>query len=419
MEFLLSQNSWAGEKPVNISLPDNWDVQYLAGKGDSLPIFTKEEIKAALNHTYGSKPLSEYVKGKENIAILIDDLSRGTPTQPIAEAVLDILLEAGVPKKGIRFISALGAHGAMCRRDFVEKLGEDIVAEYPTYNHNPYENCEKIGETSEGVPIELNREVLKCDFRIGIGSVVPHPVNGFGGGGKIVMPGIASMKTIEGTHMAAVMASVKSGLNPVRESGKLEPSKPFRNQIEEIMKISGFEFKIDAVVNTKKEIIGLFAGDPIEEYYAAVDFAKDLYCVTPKQPFDVVIANANFKGSEASIAGNTAAMALDQEKGGDLVIVNHVPFGQVIHYGCSPFGMTEKMGGFMWFGHSKKAKGVNRMIIYSPYRDYFSRESFCDPEEIIWATTWEEVEKLLSERGAGTRCGVFADSTIQNIRWNE
>ncbi len=414
MKFQLAQNSWAGEAPVEIRLPESWHVEYLSGRNDTLPPLTKGQLMERLAAPIGSPSLYQLAQGKREVCLLIDDTSRGTPAQPVAEAVLEILLSAGVPKGGIRFLNACGAHAPMNASDFRQKLGWDIVREYPTYNHNPYEHCRRIGETSAGIPVELNQEFLDCDLRIGIGSLVPHPVNGFGGGGKIVMPGVASIQTIRGTHFDAIKATIDSGINPVRESGNLETSRVFRQQIDEIVSMSGFEFKIDCAVSSRKEIVDLFAGDPVSAYYAGCAAAKDLYTVSPSTPYDVVIANANFKGSEATIGASTAALALDPHRGGDLVMVNHVPFGQVVHYGSSAFG--KDFGGFMWFGLGKKPKGVRRMILYTPYQEWSSAAFYCDPALITWASTWDEVERLLKDHGPGTRCGVFADATIQTLR---
>ena len=83
-------------------------------------------------------------------------------------------------------------------------MGERIIREYAVFNHNPYDNCAEVGFTPNGIRVSLNREFLSCDLKIAIGGVVPHPLNGFGGGGKIIMPGIASAETINGTHATKV-----------------------------------------------------------------------------------------------------------------------------------------------------------------------------------------------------------------------
>ena len=196
MKYTLAQNRWYGDQPVDIELPDDWNVQFLSSGGDQYPALTKEDLRERFKGAVGTAPIRELAKGHEQVAIIFDDLTRATPAQPIAEVLLEELLAAGIKKENIRFICAPGLHGALMRNDFIKKLGEHIVREYAVYNHNPYESCVEVGVTPNGIKIEINAEFMACDLRIGIGSLVPHPLNGFGGGGKLVMPGIASANTI-------------------------------------------------------------------------------------------------------------------------------------------------------------------------------------------------------------------------------
>jgi len=53
--------------------------------------------------------------------------------------VFDSLFDAGIKPEQIRFISALGTHRPMTRNELAGKLGEDIVMDYPVYNHNAWD----------------------------------------------------------------------------------------------------------------------------------------------------------------------------------------------------------------------------------------------------------------------------------------
>ena len=86
MEFTMQQNAWQGFRPVTIRLPDHWEVEYHGIPGDDLPQMTKEQIKEKLNRPYGMKPLRELARGRKEVAIVFDDITRGTPTQVMAEA---------------------------------------------------------------------------------------------------------------------------------------------------------------------------------------------------------------------------------------------------------------------------------------------------------------------------------------------
>ena len=59
---------------------------------------------------------------------------------------------------------------------------------------------EYIGETSSKVPVEINKMVIESDFKISLGTIKPHEMTGFSGGAAIIIPGVASRKTIRYNH---------------------------------------------------------------------------------------------------------------------------------------------------------------------------------------------------------------------------
>ena len=411
-EYTLAQNRWYGDEPTTISLLDDWDVQFLSSRGDERSALSAEQIRERFRHPVGSRTIRELAENAEQVVIVFDDLTRGTPVQPIAEAVLEELHAAGIPKNHIRFICGTGLHGAHSRNDFARKLGERIIREYAVFNHNPYDNCAEVGFTPNGIRVSLNREFLSCDLKIAIGGVVPHPLNGFGGGGKIIMPGIASAETINGTHATKVKSSMSGGKNPLAGSGNLSDDS-FRSEVEACCCLSGLNVVCDALLNTRCEMWELVVGDPLEAYYEAVRRADGMYGVKLGGQKNVVIANANAKASEAGIAMYTGMMAL-QPPCGDLVLVDFTP-GQCVHFGSGPMGFLPDMGGRAYSGIRDRISLMKRLIVYSPYPDYTSACWFCKPEQMIWCETWDEVLALISDNGPGTTAAIFSDATIQYI----
>ena len=86
------------------------------------------------------------------------------------------------------------------KADQEKKLGKKTANRFPVFNHHPYENLVDMGMTSRGTPVMINRHFAEADVKIGVGFITPHPTAGFGGGGKIVIPGLASMETIFKNH---------------------------------------------------------------------------------------------------------------------------------------------------------------------------------------------------------------------------
>ena len=57
-----------------------------------------------------------------------------------------------------------------------------------------------VGCTTSGNRILLHKEILDYDLRILTGFIEPHFLAGFSGGGKALMPGMASLETVRNNH---------------------------------------------------------------------------------------------------------------------------------------------------------------------------------------------------------------------------
>jgi len=191
---------WYDPREVAYPLPDGWKVTVYDIAGADRPVMTYDQIKTAIASPHGAPRLREIARGKKKVVILFDDLTRGTRVSKIAPAVLEELKEAGIADSQIEFICAQGAHQAWDRADLVKKLGEAIFNRFPVYNHVPFMNCTYLGNTSYGSRVEVNAEVMSCDLKVGIGGIVPHASYGYGGGGKIIMPGVSSYDAISAHH---------------------------------------------------------------------------------------------------------------------------------------------------------------------------------------------------------------------------
>ena len=182
--FQLPANSNYGDRPIPVTFPDHWDVHISRIHGYDTPALTETQIAEKLHAAIGTKPISEGAAGKKSAVIIIDDITRPTPCEPIARAVIAELHAAGVPDENIWFIIALGTHGVMYRTEFVRKLGEELVENYEVHNHNLFFNHVFVGNTSNNVPVEINADVMSADYKIAIGTTMAHSYYGFSGGAK-------------------------------------------------------------------------------------------------------------------------------------------------------------------------------------------------------------------------------------------
>ncbi len=404
MKVKIPQLLWYDNGVKDLAFPASWSVFFCPMKGGERKKLNHREIEKAFQEPIGSKTIQELAKGKKEIAILFDDLARPTPVYEIAPFVIRELEKAGISDEQVRFIAALGAHGANTANEFRKKLGEEILDRFRVYNHHPFNYCKYLGKTSRGTPVSINQEVMACDLKIGIGCIVPHSFSGFGGGGKMILPGVSHIDSIAYNH--GTLVKEHPGCVGV---GKIEGNIP-RLDIEEATRMAGLNLKIDAILNLRGEMTSLFVGDPILEHREGMKLAKEVYATTPAKNMDIVIVNSYSKPNECAIAPFIGIPSL-KEEGGDLVIIANEPGGQVVHYLFGEFGTCGEGG--LQLPQPLPTK-VKRLIILSPFRDYVGACFFRKIPSLLWAKTWEEVLGLLKEEwGNKANVAVYPDGTIQ------
>ncbi|HVN71792.1 MAG TPA: lactate racemase domain-containing protein, partial [Desulfomonilia bacterium] len=235
---------WYENKEKELTFPDRWDVTNLTSPGLDKPGLTPAQIRKKVELPIEGPPLEELAMGKKQAVIVFDDMTRPTPVKDVAPYVLDILHRAGMKRNQIRFLWALGSHGAYDMISARKKLGDDIVENYAVYNHDPFQNTIRVGRTITGVEIWLNREYLACDLRIGIGCITAHVHVGFGGGAKLIMPGIAGIETINQFHNQLYRDQGRTGL------GNFD-NNIMRAECDAAGDLAGLNFKIDCLINRR------------------------------------------------------------------------------------------------------------------------------------------------------------------------
>jgi len=404
MKIRVPQLLWYGNTKMELRFPPSWSISSCSMKGGARKKLSAKKMEKVFFHPIGTRPIAELAKGKKEIVIIFDDMARPTPVYEIVPYVLRELQEAGISDRQIRFIAGLGTHGAHTGVDFKKKLGQEVLDRFPVYNHHPFDQCKYLGKTSRGTPVSINQEVMACDLKIGIGCILPHLLCGFGGGGKIILPGVSHIDSIAYCHGKLIQEHPGSvGI------GKIEGN-VLRLDIEEATKMAGLDVKIDAIVNLKGEITGLFVGDPILEHQEGMKLAKEVYVTTPAKNKDIVVVNAYSKANESGIAPFIGIPSL-KEEGGDLVIISNEPGGQVVHYLFGEFGKCG--GGRLQLPQPLPSK-VKRLIVLSPFKDLAGAFSYGRVPFIYWVKTWEEVLELLREEWKNkANVAIYPDGTIQ------
>ena len=378
--------AWYGDEKMELNFPETWDVHECRMAGHDTPPLRDEQLREALDHPFGSKPLGELAKGKKQVAILFDDFTRPAPTWKILPFVLEALHGAGIAEDQIRFVTAYANHAAMCQEDFVKKLGKNVVERYHIYNHNTYEHLVDLGKTSRGTPILINREVMACDLKIAIGGLIPHLGAGFGGGAKMVLPGVAGLVSADYNHRVVGKRGGDRSATKFRH-GQIDDN-VIRQDLEEAAGKVGLDMKIDLLVNNRREIIGVFAGDFIEQHRAGVEKARELYATPVIKDCDIVVMNAYPIENQTIKAVWPGRLAL--KEGGLAVIITQSIEGQALHYLAGRFGTD--YGGKLWaLPKNLLIPQAEKILVCSSYISRNDLDGYGPQERVVPCGTWGEV----------------------------
>lgn len=279
-------------------------------------------IAASVRNPIGTRPLRELARPGSKVAILVDDFTRKTPVPLMLPPVLHELACAGVAAEDIRLVIALGTHRPMSQAEVRAKLGPDIANAYAVVNVPSTTTAEMVylGASSLGIPAWVNRTVAEADVRIGLGMITPHLEAGFTGGAKIILPGVCGSQTVDSFHSA-------SAFIPENQLGNVDT--PLRRNLEQfVAERVPLHWIVNVILTMDGAVYQCVTGHCVDAHRQGVRFAEQVYGVTVRRRYPVVVANSYpydvdwWQSAKGAWAGDR--MTAD---GGTLVIVTAAPEG--------------------------------------------------------------------------------------------
>jgi hypothetical protein len=271
--------AWHGDRRLELTFPPSWQVQVIGSSpGPQLDLPAMQE---RIRSPIGTPRLAEMAGKCSTAAIIIDDISRPTPTAELLPLVLDELEEGGLPLSRVRIVIAAGGHEAASLEDNLKKVGADTAERVAWELHDPDADLVYAGRSPSGIPLHINRTVMESDLKIGIGSLTPHDAAGFSGGSKILVPGVAGTQTARYLHDLLKGARYRGG--PVDNE--------FRRELDIITGELGLNFIVNVMLNHRRQVAALFAGDRVLAHREGSRVASEKFAVPPVTDAQIVIAN--------------------------------------------------------------------------------------------------------------------------------
>mgnify|MGYP000007234180 CR=1 FL=1 len=255
--------------------------------------------------------------------IVVSDKTRLCQYPLYLPLLTEVLMENGLKRDDITFYIAYGTHPPQTEEESLASYGETYL-NFRFVHHDCRNEATlvRLGTTSRGTEITLRKEIPEHDLLITFGSVLHHYFAGFGGGRKLLFPGLAGFRSILQNHSLYLDFKNRT-LREGCRSGQLDGN-PLAMDLEEINNYMPDRLEIMAILDSKREVCEMHFGSGYEDFREVCDRYDSYFRVGDDRRYDLVVASAggypkdiNFIQSHKSIH-NAASFVKD---GGTLVIL--------------------------------------------------------------------------------------------------
>ena len=342
-----------GKQGIEIDLNSSWNVDIFKPIEQPTIKNPVEELRDSINHPISSEPLKKLIEKKKSIdqiCIVVSDATRPVPTNLILKALVDELNSYGYEDDKIIILIATGLHRQSCEEDLIRILGDELKGRLKVIDHvsTDRNSQEYLGETSDKVPIYIDKNYYNSDLKILTGYVEPHFFFGFSGGRKSIVPGISGKETIQANHSAEYIASPYARFGIYREN-------PMHKNALEAAKIVGVDFIVNVCIDQKHRVTKIAAGDLVKAHESLVDYQLRYAFKNIDNLYDIVICGNGGYPLDLNLYQAVKSMAIGElavKKGGTIISVNECiegigiaqnEFKELLFSGMTPHKIYKKI----------------------------------------------------------------------------
>lgn len=231
--------------------------------GEARPLDTL--LKESFSKPVGLANLNKVLRGNKprDVVIIVSDITRKIANYAdILRFLVAELVDAGIDERNVSFVVALGTHRPHTAEENSLLYGK-LCDDFAFLQHDCQHDFKRIGTTSTGLEVSVNRRVAEADFVIATGRIGFHYLAGFSGGRKSILPGVASYETIRNNHKKLVRNGVFVG----RVENNI-----IAREMAEAADLFGIGYLLNVVETPDHKTEVIFCGHHTHAFDEAVDF---------------------------------------------------------------------------------------------------------------------------------------------------
>lgn len=230
-------------------------------------------------------------KGNADVGIVVADKTRLCQYPTYLPVLTSYLLEAGISPTSITFYIAYGTHPPQTDQECLDSYGE-TYRQFHFVHHDSKDpkTFRDLGTSPQGTRIRISESLFRHDLLITFGAILHHYFAGYGGGRKLLFPGMAAYDSILENHRIFLDLEAHAPAMGC-DSGQLDGN-PLAEDLEEISALLPPRLEIHAILNSRKQVCELYAGRTYADFREVCRLYDHYFRYPGEEQFDLVLASA-------------------------------------------------------------------------------------------------------------------------------
>ena len=225
-----------------------------------------------------------------DISIVVGDKTRLCGYPEYLPVLLSTLENVGADPGRMTIFIAYGTHAPQTDKECLEAYG--IVYQNVRFVHHDCmdDKCfVNSGQTSRGTSVLIRRDIVETGFLITFGAISHHYFAGYGGGRKLIFPGLGQKASIYHNH-GLFLDRERQTLSPCCQSGVLDKN-PLAEDLAEFETFCPADLAIHGILDSRGQVCDLLPGVGTDHFRnACAEHGK--HCeVAVAGDYDLVIAS--------------------------------------------------------------------------------------------------------------------------------
>lgn len=277
---------------MDIKIPYGKTVLSASIPADSI-IYTISEPEKCISKDYFVNLISTHLQSNpadlSRVRIVVADKTRVCGYPDYLPVLINTLEQFGMDPAELQILIGYGTHPPQTRQECIQSYG-DIYLQYDFIHHN----CEdshafhQLGKTKRGVPVRIRKDLLEASYIITMGPICHHYFAGYGGGRKLIFPGLGEKEAIYANH-SLYLDKHNRRLQPHCQPGILAGN-PLAEDLFDYSDFLEADMAIHGIMNSHGELCDMLLGKGKKSYLEACRI-HGRYCEATAHQYPFVIGS--------------------------------------------------------------------------------------------------------------------------------